>query len=382
MKKIVALLLTAVMVLGCLPGLAENTKHERVYVVTAADGTVKSLTDSVRLENADGLDEIMDQTILTAIQNVGGHETFTLDGETLTWQANGKDITYLGTSDKAPALLPAVKLTLDGEEISFADLKDKTGDAVLTVSYQQQEALPILAVTVLPLPGEGITGLQVENAAVLSEMGRQVLVGWAVPGADEKLNLPTSFTASFHADHADLNWMMTLTTSDPVDRLTTNWMRGSALTFTPSWTKPKLLLTALQNGSPARNYRKNQGLSFRKINELNDGLTQLNDGAASLADGTAQLSSGASQLKDGAAQLNGRRKGNCRGIRCPPEAADAETGASASLDTGLAGNHRYQYEALNYGAQTIFASDPFICQCTACRFRPGRCWDRNSRTDS
>ena len=38
MKKIVALLLTAFMVLGCVPGLAENTKHERVYVVTAADG--------------------------------------------------------------------------------------------------------------------------------------------------------------------------------------------------------------------------------------------------------------------------------------------------------------------------------------------------------
>ena len=86
MKKIVALLLTAVMVLGCMPGLAENTKHERVYVVATADGTIKSITDSVRLENADGLDEIMDQTILSDIQNVGGKETFTLDEKTLTWK--------------------------------------------------------------------------------------------------------------------------------------------------------------------------------------------------------------------------------------------------------------------------------------------------------
>ena len=51
MKKIVALLLTAIMVLGCVPGLAENTKHERVYVVAAADGTVKSVTDNIHLEN-------------------------------------------------------------------------------------------------------------------------------------------------------------------------------------------------------------------------------------------------------------------------------------------------------------------------------------------
>ena len=48
----------------------------------------------------------MDRTLLTAIQNVGGKETFTLDGETLTWQAQGKDITYEGTSDKRPPSCP------------------------------------------------------------------------------------------------------------------------------------------------------------------------------------------------------------------------------------------------------------------------------------
>ena len=70
--------------------------------------------NNIHLENADGLDEIVDRTLLTAIQNVGGKETFTLDGETLTWQAQGKDITYEGTSDKTPAILPVVTLTLDG----------------------------------------------------------------------------------------------------------------------------------------------------------------------------------------------------------------------------------------------------------------------------
>ena len=187
MKKIVALLLTAIMVLGCVPGLAENTKHERVYIVAATDGTVKSVTDNIRLENADGLDEIVDRTLLTAIQNVGGKEAFTLDGETLTWQAQGKDITYEGTSDKTPAILPVVTLTLDGEEITVDSLKDKIGEAVLTVAYQTNEPLPALAVTVLPLPEEGITDLRLENAAALTVLGRQVLVGWAVPGMDEEL---------------------------------------------------------------------------------------------------------------------------------------------------------------------------------------------------
>ena len=348
MKKIVALLLAALMVLGCVPGLAENTKHERVYVVTTADGTIKSITDSVRLENADGLDEIADQTILTNIQNVGGKETFALDGETLTWQAQGKDIAYEGTSDKTPATMPVVTLTLNGADISFTDLKDKTGDAVLTVSYRQQEKLPILAVTVLPLPDKGVTDLELENAAVLSEMGRQVLVGWAVPGIDEKLGLPTSFTASFHADHADLNWMMTFSTSDPVDTVCKELDERIDIDLHTELDEVKALLTALQNGDALPETAGKTKDIVPKVNELNDGLTQLNDGAVSLADGASQLSTGASELKDGAATLADGA------VTLAAGTANAETGAAA-LDEGLttliASN-----EALNNGAEALFAA--------------------------
>lgn len=348
MKKIVALLLAALMVLGCVPGLAENTKHERVYVVTAADGTIKSITDSIRLENADGLDEIMDQTILTDIQNVGGKETFTLDGETLTWKANGKDIAYQGTSDKTPALLPVVTLTLDGADASFADLKDKTGDVILNVSYQQQETLPILAVTVLPLPEEGITDLKLENAAVLSEMGRQALVGWAVPGADEKLNLPASFTASFHADHADLNWMMTFSSADPVDTVCSELDERIDLDIHTEMDEVKLLLKAMQNGEALPETTGKTKDIVPKVNELNDGLTQLNDGAVSLADGASQLSTGASELKDGAATLADGA------VTLAAGTANAETGA-ATLDEGLA-TLIANNEALNTGAEALFAA--------------------------
>jgi len=355
MKKIIALLLALAMALGCLPALAENTKHERVYVVAAADGTVKSITDSVRLENADGLEEIADQTILTAIQNVGGKEAFTLDGETLTWKANGKDITYQGTSDKTPALLPVVTLTLDGENISFADLKNKTGDAVLTVSYQQQEALPTLAVTVLPLPEEGVTGLKLENAAVLSEMGRQVLVGWAVAGMDEELKLPTAFTASFHADHAELNWLLTLTSSDPVNAVCKELDERIGLDLHAELDEAKALLTALQSGEALPETNGKTKDIAPKINELNDGLKQLNDGAASLANGAAQLTVGASNLKGGASQLNtGAAKLAAGASALSTGAADAETGASA-LDAGLA-EIIANNEALNNGAQTILAA--------------------------
>ena len=348
MKKTIALLAALTMALGCLPAMAENAKHERVYVVTAADGTVQSITDSVRLENADHLDEIRDQTRLSAIQNVGGEEAFTLDGEALTWQAKGKDIVYQGTSDRTPALLPAAELTLDGEKVSFADLKNKTGDAVLTVSYPQQEQLPVLAVTVIPLPEKGVTELKLENASLISEMGRQLLVGWAVPGADEALGLPASFTASFRADHADLSWMMTLATSDPVETAFGELEKNVRFDMRSGLDETKLLLTALKNGEPLPETTGITKLIAAKINELNDGLTQLNDGAASLADGTAQLSSGASELKDGAAALKDGAAQLSSGT------ADAQSGAAA-LDEGL-NALTANSQALNAGAEKLFAA--------------------------
>jgi len=216
-KKIIAILTALIMALGCTGALAENTKHERVYVVAGADGAVKSVTDSIRLENAEGLDELADRTMLTDVQNVNGNGTFILDGEALTWKADGMDVIYQGTSDKAPAVLPVVTLTLDGEEISAAELKEKSGEAVLTVTYRTEGQAPALVLTALPLPENGVSDVKAENAAVLTEADRSVLVGWAVPNIDASLHLPVSFSATFRADHADLGWMMTFCSSDPLE---------------------------------------------------------------------------------------------------------------------------------------------------------------------
>ena len=134
-KKIISVLLALTLALGCCSALAENTKHERVYVVTKPDGTVKSITDNIRLENTDGLEELIDRTMLTSIENLGGKESFVLDGETLTWQAKGNDISYQGTSEKTPVILPIVHLTLDGQEISAEELKDACRSGALKEAW-------------------------------------------------------------------------------------------------------------------------------------------------------------------------------------------------------------------------------------------------------
>ena len=319
-KKIIAMLTALVMVLGCTGALAENKKHERIYVVAGADGTVNSITDSIRLENTDGLEELVDRTMLTDIQNVGGNETFTLEGETLIWKADGKNVTYQGTSDKTPAVLPSVTLTLDGEEISAADLKEKNGEAVLTVTYRTAGEAPALALSVLPLPEEGISDLKTENAAVLTEADRSVLVGWAVPNIDDSLQLPASFSASFHADHADLGWMLTFCSSDPLEAACREI--DSRVNVDPDAALQEItsLLTALRDGADLPETEGKTKEIADRINELNKGLKDLDAGAVKLADGAQQVSDGA-----------------------------------IALNTGL-GTLKKNNEALNGGAEKIFAA--------------------------
>ncbi len=353
MKRMTALMMALVLALGCVPALAENTKHERVYVIASPDGTVQSLTDNIRLENADGLEEIIDRTMLKAIENVGGSESFARSGEALIWHAAGNDIIYQGISNQAPAIMPVVTLTLDGEEITAQTLKEKSGEAVLTVSYQAEAPLPALALSLLPLPETGVTELQLENAAVISVMGRRVLVGWAVPGVDAAWQLPAAFTASFHAEHADLDWMMTLLTSDPIDAACMEIEARMENDLQAELKEMQALLTALQKGEALPSLSGKTQEIGEKINALHDGLTQLNTGAASLDEGAGQVSEGASALKEGTADMVSGLAEMASGASALADgAAQAETGA-ASLDTGLAALTENN-AALTDGAQAIF----------------------------
>ena len=132
MKKRAFALITALcMTLTCFAS-AETVKHERVYAVTNADGDALTVIDNVRLENGDALTEIDDRTLLTALENVGGTEKFTQSGETVTWNAGGNSIIYQGTSDKALNVTPVVRMTLDGKEVTAADVKNASGELAMT----------------------------------------------------------------------------------------------------------------------------------------------------------------------------------------------------------------------------------------------------------
>ena len=260
-------------------------------------------------------------------------------------------------------MLQALALTLDGQETSAEELKNKTGEVVLTISYQMTESMPVLAVTVLPLPETGVSDLKLENATVLSEMGRQVLVGWAVPGMDEKLELPVSITATFHADHAELNWMMTLTTADPIDLACRELDERIDMDAHLELDEATALLTALRDGTELPETTGKTRDIVPKITELNGGLTGLDEvaaelatGAGTLADGAATLKSGADQVNEGAASLaTGTDLLSTNLVTAAEDASALATGAE-TLSTGAA--------ELSTGAETLHTTGTTVMKNT------------------
>ena len=377
-KRIIAMLLTVslLLILGCTGVYAETTGQERVYVVADPDGSVLSLTDTVHLENADKLEELAILSMLDDLQNVSGEEAFIRDGQTVIWKAAGSDITYQGTSEKAPAVMPVVQLTLDGEEVSASDLSDKQGKATIEVSYLADGAAPALTITAIMLPEEGVTDIHTENAAVMTEAGCRMLVGWAIPGANEDLGLPVSFRADFQAEQPELSWMMTIVTSDPIHMLCTEVEERAETDAHLELDEAKSVLLAMQNGDPIpATTGKTNGLGH-KINELNDGLKVLNNGATKLAEGAAELSDGTLELSDGTKELaDGAQELLDGAVALADGAKDADSGAqqlasgadtlsqgissaaegSAQLTAGLE-TISANSDALNHGAQMIFSA--------------------------
>ena len=293
------------MTLTCFAS-AETVKHERVYAVTNAAGDALTVIDNVRLENGDALAEIDDRTLLTALENVGGTEKFTQSGETVTWKADGNSIIYQGTSDKALNVTPVVRMTLDGKEVTAADVKNASGELVMTVSYRAES--PFLAMTVMPL-SDDVTSVTVDNGAVLTDGAHSFLMGFGIPGADADLELPDSFTMTAHVDHADLNWMMTIATAQPV-KVLTDALSDHAADAHALVSDLTAGLNALADGSDIPESNEDIHELLTALNTLFDGAAQLKDGSITLLDGVKTLkdgldtlSSNSTALNDGAAQL-------------------------------------------------------------------------------
>lgn len=289
---------------------AAVSKEETVYVNANADGSEDQITVSNWLKNAGTEKNLQDESELKDIKNVKGDEEFTQSGNKLTWQTDGEDIYYQGTTTKEPPVSVKFTYYLDGKEIKPDDLAGKSGKLKIKVDYTnntkttvdingKKETMytPFVLMTGMILPQDTFSNVKIDNGKVISDGSRNIVIGFGMPGLQESLGLnsdsledlvsgdsdfelPESLEITADVENFSLDSTFTVALDDVLDTIDTDNITG--------YDDLKDALSDLEDAAM----------------ELVDGSKALSDGVDTLKDSYKELDDGIGTLKGGADELN------------------------------------------------------------------------------
>ena len=320
--KIIAMVLSVVMVLGSLLWIAEKgssaaesnaedttetqeaiekdypdllashcqdgevSKEEVIYVAMDADGNIQDTSVTEWLHNGTGAESINDVSTLNDIENTSNDKPFTRDGNSVVWEADGSDIKYKGTIDKELPVSVKVRYYLDGKSISAGDIAGKAGNVTIRFDYTiNTEATsngyvfktPYTMASGVILDDEHFTDVKVNDGKVIDDGNKCICLGLAFPGLAENLDI--------HSTEFDIP--ETVMISAYTDRFEIDGTYTVALTG--------MLSDIGFDGSESLE---------SKIEQLQDGMEKLGDASDKLVKGADQLTDGAYELAEGAGKIS------------------------------------------------------------------------------
>lgn len=325
--------------------LAENVnmtekdvdKDETVYVFAKANGDVDNILVNETLKNRDKSDKIEDTTDLKDIVNVKGDETFTQNGNKITWDAAGNEISYQGTTDKELPVSVKATYYLDGNEISPEDLAGKSGKVKIRLDYTSNEtvtkevngkdediSVPFVAVSGMVL-GDNFKNIQVTNGKYLAQGESNIVVGYAIPGLDDGVKDAAADLDTKIPEYVEVSADVT---DFSLDMTVTLLVNGSEMNFSGGVDLTDLDKLTDSLSSAGDQLADGSG-------ELSDGATQVSDGAGTLADKMGDLTSGAGSLKAGMESLSSSSGDLSNGVSVINQSAQAIAAGVNTLDTAV-----------------------------------------------
>lgn len=312
-------------------------KDETVYVFAKANGDVDNILVNETLKNRDKSDKIEDTTDLKDIVNVKGDETFTQNGNKITWDAAGNEISYQGTTDKQLPVSVKATYYLDGNEISPEELAGKSGKVKIRLDYTSNEkvtkevngkeediSVPFVAVSGMVL-GDNFTNIQVTNGKYLAQGESNIVVGYAVPGLDSGVKDAAKDLDTEIPDYVEVSADVT---DFSLDMTVTMLVNGSEMDYSGD-----LDLTDLDKLTDSLSSAGNQLATGS--GDLSDGATQVSDGAGTLADKMGDLTTGAGSLKAGMETLSSSSGDLASGVAVIDQSAQSIANGINTLDTAV-----------------------------------------------
>ena len=325
----------------CVAAAAESQgatkKDETVHVYADATGKVTNTEIETTLVNGNEAEIIADESDATSIVEVQDDVAYTQEGATLLWQAQGNDVTYTASTDREVPLDVSVTYYLDGKQVDPDKLVGQEGtvkvrfDFVNKMKADNGLYVPFTAIAGVIFEDEALHNITVTNGKVIRDGENSIVVGYALPGFEESLDVPLDgieipgyIEVEGVSNAFEMKSALIMATPSLLDDFDASDFDVSGMSSSAS---------ALES-SLAKIIEGSQSLTDA-LDELSVSMDPIEEGAAKLADGAAQLSTGATALNDGLGDLK----------------EGAEQAYSGSQDL------KYGADSLVYGIYTLIEGD-------------------------
>ena len=238
------------------------TKEEVIFTTLNNNGEIKENIVNTHLKYV-SKEKQEDETILKEILNISGKEKFEQKGNTLTWNTEGKDITYQGITDK---------------EMTKGEILGKKGKVKIVINFtnnlyneEYEMHTPFVITTMSIIKSEKNSNFEITNGKVVNTGTKNILAAITAPGLYNDLGLE------------ELKDMDSVTITYDTEKFT-----DDTLYFVAT---PKLL-------------EKSDLSLFNKMDGLNNSMKTLQNGMNELSKGSEKLEKGTIDLNDGAEKIS------------------------------------------------------------------------------
>ena len=289
-------------------------RDETVYVIANTDGSVRQIIVSDWIQNGLAAAQVEERSELSQVEAVKGSATYTLGQDNArVWDAQGQDLYYQGSIEKALPVDMTVTYQMDGQTVTPGQIAGKSGHVTIRFDYENRQYemveidgteekiyVPFAMLTGLLLDSDRFTNVTVSNGKLFCDGSHTGVVGVAFPGLQEdlamerdRLDIPDYVEIEADVKDFSLATAVTVASSGLFDQLDDE-------------TLEKLELGELTDGI---------GRMTDAMDQLMDGSSQLYDGLCTLLDSSQQLIDGVDRLCQGLneltahnSQLNGGAK--------------------------------------------------------------------------
>ncbi len=302
--KIINIIFISTLMLHSLPIYA-LTKDETVYTKLNNDGSVKMTLVNNHIKNPNNLETLTDETDLLNILNINGKEKFTQNGTTLTWESQGKDIFYQGSTEKPLPIATKIKYYLNGEEKKLEDIIGANGKITIEMYFENKEErivniqgknetlyTPFVVTSGLILKGETNKEITINNGRVIDNGESYIIGGLAVPGLSKSLEIENlknldEIKIEFETTKFELPNIYIIMTPKILEEKDLEIFDKMSILYN-NVNKLKESIDQIENGS----------------NELLTGTKQINDGNKAVYETLEMITSKVDKLKNGTNEIN------------------------------------------------------------------------------